>query len=57
VDGQGRPCGPGEPGRLVATALYAYHRPAIRLDLGLTARWDPAPAEAPGARPGFRIIR
>ena len=53
VDGAGRPCRTGEPGRLVATALHAYLRPAIRHDLGLAAAW----AEEPRAgRRRFRVL-
>lgn len=40
VDPAGHPCGAGQPGRLVATSLYAYHRPVLRHDLGLGAMWD-----------------
>jgi hypothetical protein len=40
VDEGGYPCGPGEPGRLLATALYSYHRPVIRHHVGLSAVWE-----------------
>ena len=39
VDDSGAGSRPGEPGRLVATALYGYRRVVIRHDLGLRAAW------------------
>jgi phenylacetate-coenzyme A ligase PaaK-like adenylate-forming protein len=59
VDHKGRACGPGQPGQLVATALYSYHRPIIRLDLGLRAVWkDCASLETRSPRwPTFRVLR
>lgn len=58
VGPDGRPCGSGEPGRLVATALYAYVRPVLRHDLGLAAMWDRnGPSDPPAAgRPLFRLL-
>lgn len=56
VDEAGRCCETGEPGCLIATALYSYHRPVIRLDLGLRAAWDEAgPSNGP-VRRGFRLL-
>jgi hypothetical protein len=34
LDGQGRPCGPGETGRVVATPLNNFAMPLIRYDVG-----------------------
>ena len=34
LDGQGRPCAPGETGRVVVTALHKFAMPLIRYDIG-----------------------
>jgi phenylacetate-CoA ligase len=34
VDESGRPCGPGETGKVVATALHNYATPLIRYEIG-----------------------
>lgn len=41
VDDQGRPCGVGEPGRVLLTALQGYAMPLIRYELGDVAEWGP----------------
>jgi hypothetical protein len=59
VDSNGRPCPQGQPGQLVATALYSYHRPVIRHDVGLRAVWEnvgPLDQLSPD-RPTFRVLR
>lgn len=41
VDAQGRPCGVGEPGRVLVTALHSEAMPLIRYDVGDIAEWGP----------------
>lgn len=37
VDGQGKPCAPGEPGRVIVTPLHNFAMPLLRCDTGLSA--------------------
>jgi phenylacetate-CoA ligase len=59
VDPNGRPCRPGQPGQLLATALYSYYRPVIRHDLGLRAVWEHSGLldKLSTGRPTFRVLR
>lgn len=41
VDEQGRPCGVGQPGRVLITSLHSYAMPIIRYELGDMAEWGP----------------
>jgi phenylacetate-CoA ligase len=43
VDGQGRPCRPGETGRVLVTTLRNYRAPFIRYDIGDLATVDHGP--------------
>ena len=54
VDGSGRLSRPGEPGRLVATALYGYRRAVLRQDTGLRAAWSDHTSEC--GRRCFRVL-
>jgi phenylacetate-CoA ligase len=59
IDADGQHCDPGKAGRLVVTALYAYYRPVIRHDVGLSAVWDEIEALDPLSpeRPSFQLVR
>jgi phenylacetate-CoA ligase len=59
VDADGCPCRPGQPGQLVLTALYSYHRPVIRHDVGLRAVWENGESldKLSSGRPSFRLLR
>ena len=54
LDGDGRPSRPGEPGRLVATALYGYRRTVLRQETGLRAVWSDRRSEC--GRRCFRVL-
>lgn len=41
VGEDGRPCAPGEPGRVLLTALRSHAMPLIRYELGDIAEWAP----------------
>jgi phenylacetate-CoA ligase len=41
VDDAGRPCAPGETGRVLLTALHSYAMPLIRYEVGDLAAWGP----------------
>jgi phenylacetate-CoA ligase len=42
LDDRGRPCDPGESGRVVLTVLHNFRTPFIRYDIGDTATFAPA---------------
>lgn len=54
LDGNGRPRRPGEPGRLVATALYGYRHAVLRQDTGLRAAWSDHTSQC--GRRCFRVL-
>lgn len=39
VDDTGRPCAPGQPGRVLLTGLHSFAMPLIRYDVGDYAEW------------------
>jgi phenylacetate-CoA ligase len=39
VDAAGRPCPPGQPGRVLLTGLHSYAMPLLRYDIGDIAEW------------------
>jgi len=42
VDADGKPCAPGQPGRVLITALHSEAMPLIRYDIGDVAEWGEA---------------
>lgn len=42
VDDAGQPCAPGQPGRVLVTALHSHALPLIRYEIGDMAQWGPA---------------
>ena len=40
VDENGKPCGPGKPGRVLITSMQSYAMPLIRYEIGDIAEWD-----------------
>lgn len=40
VDENGKPCGPGQPGRVLITSMQSYAMPLIRYEIGDIAEWD-----------------
>ena len=56
LDGQGKPCGVGEIGRVVVTPLSNFAMPLIRYDVGDTAEVGPPCACRRGLPVLTRII-
>jgi phenylacetate-CoA ligase len=54
LDEGGRPCGPGEVGRVVITPLHAFAMPLIRYEVGDYAEVGPLRPGPAGHRPGAR---
>jgi len=53
LDADGRPCAPGEPGRVVLTALHKFAMPLIRYEIGDYA----VPGETCSCGRGLRVLR
>jgi phenylacetate-CoA ligase len=52
----GSPCGPGEPGEVVATGMLRRYQPFIRYRLGDVACWDPTPCPCGRAMPVIKDV-
>jgi phenylacetate-CoA ligase len=50
VDEQGRPTGPGESGRILATSTICGGTPFLRYEIGDRGSWQPGGADASGIR-------
>lgn len=55
VDDRLQPCGPGEVGRVLITALHSYSMPLIRYDLGDLAQWG-EPCDCGNRQPVLKRI-
>ena len=56
LDAEGRPCAPGETGRVVLTSLYNYAMPFIRYDIGDLAVAGPRRVKCPVKLPALTRI-
>jgi phenylacetate-CoA ligase len=56
LDAKGRPCAPGETGRVVLTALYNYAMPFIRYEIGDFAVAGPRRVKCPVKLPALTKI-
>jgi phenylacetate-CoA ligase len=56
LDAEGRPCAPGETGRVVLTALYNYAMPFIRYEIGDFAIAGPRRVKCPVKLPALTKI-
>lgn len=52
----GMPCGPGEPGEVVATPLNREYQLFVRYRLGDVAAWDPDPCPCGSSMPVIREV-
>ena len=56
IEGDGRPCAPGEMGMLLITDLNNRAMPFIRDEVGDLAMWADAPPGAQDASPRLRVV-